>query len=510
MSPLRAAILLAALCGTVLTGQQPPSRPNIIVFLADDQGWGDLGITGNTNLSTPRIDSIGRDGAVLQHFYVSPVCAPTRAELLTGRYYPRGGVYGTSARAERLNLDEKTIADALKAAGYATGAFGKWHNGSQSPYHPNARGFDEFYGITQGHWGHYFDTPMDHNGVPERGKGFIADDLTDRAMQFITRHRRRPFFAYIPFNTPHSPMQVPDRFYRRFAGRDLPLRAADRTSEDLEMTRAALAMVENIDWNVGRMLDHLDRLQLSRDTIVIYFSDNGPAAARWNGGLKGRKGSLDEGGIRSPFLIRWPGRIRPGTTIPQIASAVDLLPTLAGLAGIRAATREAIGRQEPRTAAARRVGTVAGSHALHLRGQGPGQRPHAAVPPRSRRAAVRSRRGSGPAHRRGVGASHDRHRAWCRGGEDGALGGGGDRYGRSAAAGGWRTPRRAARGRRHHDRVDPAQQPVPEQLLLHGLDRNRRGHQLGRRGPPARRLRGRRLLRLRARGCRVDDRGGVR
>ena len=128
----------------MLTGQQPPSRPNIIVFLADNQGWGDLGITGNTNLSTPRIDSIGRDGAILQHFYVSPVCAPTRAELLTGRYYPRGGVYGTSARAERLNLDEKTIADALKAAGYATGAFGKWHNGSQSPYHPNARGFDEF------------------------------------------------------------------------------------------------------------------------------------------------------------------------------------------------------------------------------------------------------------------------------------------------------------------------------------------------------------------------------
>jgi Sulfatase len=157
-------------------------------------------------------------------------------------------------------------------------------------------------------------------------------------MQFITRQRRRPFFAYIPFNTPHSPMQVPDRFYRRFAGRDLPLRAADRTSEDLEMTRAAFAMVENIDWNVGRMLDHLDRLQLSRDTIVIYFSDNGPAAARWNGGLKGRKGSLDEGGIRSPFLIRWPGRIRPGTTIPQIASAVDLLPTLADLAGIRSAT----------------------------------------------------------------------------------------------------------------------------------------------------------------------------
>src|SRR5438105_3320947 len=128
-------------------------RPNIVVILADDQGWGDLSINGNTNLATPHIDSLAKDGALFEDFYVCAVCAPTRAEFLTGRYHSRGGVRGVSTGAERLNLDEKTIAQTFKAAGYATGAFGKWHNGSQFPYHPNARGFDEYYGFTSGHWG---------------------------------------------------------------------------------------------------------------------------------------------------------------------------------------------------------------------------------------------------------------------------------------------------------------------------------------------------------------------
>lgn len=187
---------------------------------------------GNRNLATPRIDSLARDGARFQHFYVSPVCAPTRAEFLTGRYHPRGGVYGTSAGAERLDLDERTIADVFKAAGYANGAFGKWHNGGQAPYHPNARGFDEFYGFTSGHWPHYFDPPLDHNGRRVRGTGFIADDLTDRALDFMARHPERPFLAYVPYNTPHSPMQVPDRFYQRFAKAELPQRYHGVEPED--------------------------------------------------------------------------------------------------------------------------------------------------------------------------------------------------------------------------------------------------------------------------------------
>lgn len=327
--------VLGTLAGTAW-GQRPSAsrKPNIVVILSDDQGWGDLSIHGNTNLSTPHIDSLGRDGALFERFFVCAVCAPTRAEFLTGRYHARGGVRGVSTGQERLNLDEHTIAQTFHAAGYATGAFGKWHNGSQHPYHPNARGFDEYYGFTSGHWAHYFDTQMDHNGQLTRGKGFIIDDLTDHALAFIEKNRARPFFCYLPVNTPHSPMQVPDKFFAKFAQFEPALKATNPAQEDVAMTRAALAMVENIDWNVGRVLAKLKELKLDNDTIVLYFADNGPNSWRWNGGMKGRKGSVDEGGVRSPLLVRWPGQIAPGTRVPQIAGAIDLLPTLASLAGV--------------------------------------------------------------------------------------------------------------------------------------------------------------------------------
>ena len=316
----------------------PATKPNIVIILADDQGWGDLSVNGNTNLSTPRIDSLAKDGALLERFYACPVCSPTRAEFLTGRYHPRGGVHSTSTGGERLNLDEKTIGDTFKSAGYATGAFGKWHNGTQYPYHPNARGFDEYYGFCSGHWGSYFDPPLEHNGKLVQGRGFIIDDLTDHALGFIATNQSRPFFCYVPFNTPHSPMQAPERFWQKFANADLKLRARKPEQEDVPFTRAALAMCENIDWNVGRILDRLDELKLAENTIVLYFSDNGPNSWRWNGGMKGRKGSVDEGGVREPFLIRWPGHIPAGARIPQIAGAIDLLPTLADLAGIPVAS----------------------------------------------------------------------------------------------------------------------------------------------------------------------------
>lgn len=329
--------LLSAAAGLprLASAASPRRQPNVVVILADDQGWGDLSLTGNTNLSTPRIDSLARDGALVEHFYVEPLCSPTRAELLTGRYGARGGVRNVTMGGERLDLDERTLAEAFRAAGYATGAFGKWHNGLQSPYHPNDRGFEEFYGFCSGHWGHYFDTQMDHNGRFVYGKGFIVDDLTDHALRFIEQNRRRPFFCYLPVNTPHSPMQVPDRFYGPFKDREIKLRATEPQAEDLLKTRAALAMCENIDWNVGRVLDKLRTLKLEKDTVVVYFSDNGPNGARWNGGMKGVKGQLDEGGVRSPLVIRWPGQIAPGARIPQVAGAVDVYPTLLDLAGVR-------------------------------------------------------------------------------------------------------------------------------------------------------------------------------
>ena len=311
-------------------------RPNVLVILSDDQGWGDLSVHGNTNLSTPNIDSLARDGALFDRFFVCPVCSPTRAEFLTGRYHVRGNIYSTSAGGERLDLDERTIAQAFEAAGYATGAFGKWHNGSQYPYHPNARGFDEYYGFPSGHWGDYFDPPLEHNGQIVRGEGFIIDDLTDHAMAFIETNRDKPFFCYVPFNTPHTPMQAPDSFYDKFADKDLAMRASSDAPEreDVRATRAVLAMCENLDWNVGRLLAKLDELKLADDTIVLYFCDNGPNTTRWNGGMRGRKGSTDEGGVRSPLLMRWPGHIPAGTKVMPIAGAIDLLPTLTELAGV--------------------------------------------------------------------------------------------------------------------------------------------------------------------------------
>ncbi len=293
---------------------------------------------GNTNLETPHIDSLARDGALLDRFYVCPVCSPTRAEFLTGRYHPRGGVYSTSTGGERLDLDEMTVAQTFQAAGYATAAFGKWHNGTQYPYHPKARGFDEFYGFCSGHWADYFSPQLEHNGKLVQGNGYLTDDLTQHAMQFIEEHQQQPFFCYIPYNTPHSPMQVPDRFYQRFENVDVRMRNRDEASEDMLMTRAALAMCENIDWNVGRVLEKLDELQLTDNTIVVYFADNGPNSWRWNGDMKGRKGSTDEGGVRAPCLVKWPRHIAPGTRIKEIAAAIDLLPTLAELAGIPVAS----------------------------------------------------------------------------------------------------------------------------------------------------------------------------
>ncbi len=314
--------------------QAQTKQPNIVILLSDDQGWGDLSLSGNTNIHTPNIDAIAKKGASFDHFFVQPVCSPTRAELLTGRYHPRMGVRSTSEGGERFNLDETTMADAFKKAGYATAAYGKWHSGMQYPYHPNARGFDDYYGFCSGHWGDYFDPMLEHNGAITQGKGFLADDLTEHAMAFIEKNRDKPFLVYVPYNTPHTPMQVPDRWWNEFKNKPLAMLSDHPGEEDLDFTRAALAMCENIDWNVGRVVEKLKSLDLEENTIVLYFSDNGPNSYRWNGGMKGKKGSTDEGGVRSPLLIQYPKMIQPGTKIQEIAGVIDLLPTLVDMTGI--------------------------------------------------------------------------------------------------------------------------------------------------------------------------------
>ena len=323
-------VLLLCLCHEA----RGVEHPNVIVILTDDQGWGDLSLNGNVSVETPHIDQLASDGARFQHFFVSPVCSPTRAEFLTGRHHVRCGVYSTSEGGERVNADEMMIGEIFKKAGYRTAAFGKWHSGMQHPYHPNARGFDEFYGFCSGHWGNYFSPMLEHNGQLVQGDGYLPDDLTARAIEFIERDHARPFFVYLPYNTPHSPMQVPDRWWDKFKNKEIIQEHSKKKNEKIDHTRAALAMCENIDWNVGRLRSKLKELNLEKDTIVVYFSDNGPNGSRWNDGLRGRKGSTDEGGVRSPLVMCWPGVIDAGTVVTQICSAMDLMPTLAELADV--------------------------------------------------------------------------------------------------------------------------------------------------------------------------------
>ncbi len=328
-------LLTFALC--LVAAAAAARQPNVVVLLADDAGWGDYSHNGNHQLSTPHIDSLAKDGTRFDRFFVQPVCSPTRAEFLTGRWHRRLGVYGVSTGQERMNPEEKTVADALKSAGYVTGIFGKWHNGSQWPYHPLARGFDTFTGYTSGHWGEYFDAPLERNGVMEKSKGYIVDVLTDRALQFIERNKDRPFLCYVPFTTPHSPWSVPAKHWDKFKDFPLTQRATNASAEVEAETRCVLAMMENLDGNVGRILTKLKELDLEQETIVVYFSDNGPNGHRWTGGMKGVKGTTDEGGVRSPLLIRWPGKVPAGAQVDRIAGAVDLCPTILALTGAKRA-----------------------------------------------------------------------------------------------------------------------------------------------------------------------------
>ena len=303
-------------------GERPP---NVVLVLTDDQGYGDVRSHGNKLIDTPVHDRIAAEGVRFDRFFVSPVCAPTRASLLTGRYHIRTGVHGVTRGHEIMRADEVTIGELLKDAGYATGAFGKWHNGSQYPHHPNGQGFDEFLGFCAGHWNNYFDTSLDHNGTMVKSDGFIIDTLTDAAIEFIEVNHKRPFFCYIPYNTPHTPWQVPERYWRKYQAKGI----------DDPAIACAYAMCENIDDNMGRVLAKLEELKIADDTIFIYLSDNGPNTDRYNGGMKGRKGSAHEGGGRVPFFVRYPRRISPGKVIKPIAAHIDLLPTLMEYCGVR-------------------------------------------------------------------------------------------------------------------------------------------------------------------------------
>ena len=318
-------LLLLAGASTRFLVRNPlaPTSPNVILILTDDQGWGDLSLHGNPYLQTPVMDKLAHDGVQFERFYVSPLCAPTRASLLTGRYHLRTGVASVTGGLETMRSEETTLAEAFRGAGYRTGIFGKWHNGAHYPETPNGQGFEEFLGFCGGHWTTYFNPPLQHNGQPVKPKGYITDILTDSAIGFIDKNRAKPFFCYLPYNALHGPFQVPDAYFDPYKAKGLS-----------DQNAAIYGMVKNLDDNIGRVLLHLEKAGLSDNTIVVFMTDNGPLPGRYNGIMKGTKGTVDEGGVRVPLFIRWPGQINKGMTVGQMAAHIDLFPTLLELAGV--------------------------------------------------------------------------------------------------------------------------------------------------------------------------------
>lgn len=297
------------------------SMPNVLLIVADDQGYGDVGFHDNEIIDTPVLDRLASESVEFTRFYVSPVCAPTRASLLTGRYHLATGTRWVTHREEVMREEEVTLAELFGAHGYRTGLFGKWHNGKQFPHDPNGQGFQEFFGFTEGHLNNYFDAKQIHNQVVEPTKGYLPDVLTDKALGFM--NKEEPFFAMVSFNTPHSPFQVPDTYFDKYKDKGLN-----------DKNASVYGMVENIDDNVGRLLKALQKTGKDKNTIVIFMSDNGPNGIRYNANLKGIKSHVDEGGVRSPFLVRYPNKGWVAKTIDDPIAHIDLLPTLAEVIGL--------------------------------------------------------------------------------------------------------------------------------------------------------------------------------
>jgi arylsulfatase A-like enzyme len=335
MKALPALLCLLLLAATPAQPQtaaqlQPGSQPpNILLILTDDQGYGDIGVHGNEKIRTPNLDRFAGEGVEFTRFYVSPVCSPTRASLMTGRYYYRSGVVHTSRGGAKMHGDEITIAELLKKAGYRTGIFGKWHLGDAYPMRPNDQGFDETLvhksgAITQAPDvpNSYFDPLLWENGEAVRRKGYCTDVFFDAAIEFISQNRNRPFFAYIPTNAPHTPLEISDNYIAPYRAMGLD-----------DATARIYGMVENIDDNFGRLLAKLDELDLRRNTVVIFISDNGPQQQRYTAGLRDRKSSVYEGGIRALSFWQWPAGFQQQRKLETLAAHIDVAPTLAQIAG---------------------------------------------------------------------------------------------------------------------------------------------------------------------------------
>jgi arylsulfatase A-like enzyme len=328
MPNVRATLAVLAIVFVTCLGARAATQPNVLLIVTDDQGWGDLGVHGNPKIRTPNIDRLARQGVELTRFYVSPVCAPTRASLMTGRYNYRTRAIDTYEGRAIMHPDEVTLAQVLGGIGYRTGIFGKWHLGDHYPCRAMDKGFNEALVISGGglvqpsdppQGNSYFDPWLEHNGEKVKTKGYCSDVYTDAAIKFIDEGAKagRRFFCYLPFNAPHVPLQVAEELVKpyRDAGFD-------------EKTAKAYAMITNLDANVGRVLAALDERKLADDTLVIFMTDNGPQVSRYNGVLRSTKGSAYEGGIHVPCFMRWPGRFKAGDKVERIAAHIDLFPTI--------------------------------------------------------------------------------------------------------------------------------------------------------------------------------------
>jgi arylsulfatase len=317
-----------------------PARPNIVLVITDDQGYGDLGFTGNPLLKTPNLDAFARQSVRFTDFHVSPTCAPTRAALMTGRHEFKNGVTHTIHERERLTLGATTLAQVLRKAGYATGIFGKWHLGDEDAYQPDRRGFDEVFihgggGIGQTYAGScgdapgntYFDPAILHNGRFEKTTGYCTDVFFRQATRWIDERRRsrKPFFACVALNAPHAPLDVPAEYARRYQG------------QVSETTARFYGMIANIDENFGRLLRQLDDWSLATNTLVIFLTDNGGTAGLsvFNAGMRSGKGTPYQGATRVPSFWRWPAGFAGRADCPALTAHVDVLPTLAEIAGVK-------------------------------------------------------------------------------------------------------------------------------------------------------------------------------
>jgi arylsulfatase A-like enzyme len=308
-------------------------QPNVVIVITDDQGYGDLGCTGNPVIKTPHLDRLANESVWLTDYHVAPTCSPTRAALMSGHWTNRTGAWHTIMGRSMLREDEGTLGQFFKDAGYQTGMFGKWHLGDNFPYRPEDRGFEEVYrhggggvGQTPDVWDNsYFDGGYFHNGKIVSAKGFCTDVFFDQANQYITNcvQQNKPFLAYISTNAPHGPLHCPQKYMDMYKGQP------DRTA-------AFLGMITNIDDNIGKTRGLLKELGVYEDTIFIFTTDNGTAFGQdvYNAGMRGRKGSEYDGGHRVPFFLHWPnGGMQELKKINTICHAVDIAPTLLDLIG---------------------------------------------------------------------------------------------------------------------------------------------------------------------------------